>query len=125
MYVVSTLIFLMLDGVFLTLASPLFKAQIADVQASPLRVNVWGVILCYLFLIFGLQYFIISKRRPVLDAFLFGLVVYGVYETTTFALLKNWRIETVLMDTLWGGVLFALTTFLTYKASAFSQKLMK
>lgn len=125
MYVVSTLIFLMLDGVFLTLASPMFKAQIADVQSSPLRVNMWGGILCYLFLIFGLQYFIISKRRPVLDAFLFGLVVYGVYETTTFALLKNWRIETVLMDTLWGGVLFALTTFLTYKASAFSQKLMK
>ena len=125
MYVVSTLIFLMLDGVFLTVASPMFKAQIADVQSSPLRVNMWGVILCYLFLIFGLQYFIISKRRPVLDAFLFGLVVYGVYETTTFALLKNWRIQTMLLDTLWGGVLFALTTFLTYKASALSQKLMK
>ena len=125
MYVVSTLIFLMLDGVFLTVASPMFKAQIADVQSSPLRVNMWGVILCYLFLIFGLQYFIISKRRPVLDAFLFGLVVYGVYETTTFALLKNWRIQTMLLDTLWGGVLFALTTFFTYKASALSQKLMK
>lgn len=115
-FVVSTLVFLMLDGFFLTfVASPIFRVQIADVQSSPMKVNLVGVILCYGFLIFGLHYFIISKRRPVLDAFLFGLVVYGVYETTTLAVLKNWRIETVLMDTLWGGVLFALTAFLTYK----------
>lgn len=115
-FVVSTLVFLMLDGFFLTfVASPIFRVQIADVQSSPMKVNLVGVLLCYGFLIFGLHYFIISKRRPVLDAFLFGLVVYGVYETTTLAVLKNWRIETVLMDTLWGGVLFALTAFLTYK----------
>ena len=113
--ILSAVILLILDGLFLTfIAGPIFKIQIADIQSSPLKLNATGAILSYVFLIFGLNYFIISKRRPVLDAFLFGLTVYGVYETTTLALLKNWRIQTVLIDTLWGGILFALTTFLIY-----------
>jgi uncharacterized membrane protein len=44
-----------------------------------------------------------------------GMVIYGVYETTTYAILQKWRLETVVKDTLWGGILFYLTTFLTYK----------
>ena len=43
-----------------------------------------------------------------------GAVIYGVYEGTSYALLKNWKISTVIVDTLWGGVLFGLTTFVTY-----------
>jgi uncharacterized membrane protein len=50
----------------------------------------------------------------VLDAFLLGIVIYGVYETTSYALLKKWKLSIVLMDTLWGGVLFGLTTALVY-----------
>lgn len=126
--IVSAVVLLILDGLNLTfVAGPIFKKQISDVQHSPLKVNTLGAIMSYVFLIFGLHYFIINKRRPVCDAFLFGLTVYGVYETTTLALLKNWRFETFLIDTLWGGVLFALTTFLTYKIiqSSFSKKLMK
>ena len=31
---------------------------------------------------------------------------------TNYALLDKWNIKTGVIDTLWGGVLFALTTFL-------------
>jgi uncharacterized membrane protein len=44
-----------------------------------------------------------------------GFVIYGVYETTTYALLKKWKLQTVMIDTLWGGILFGLTTMITYK----------
>ncbi len=40
------------------------------------------------------------------------MVIYGVYETTNYALLKNWSILTVFIDTLWGGLLFAFTTYI-------------
>jgi uncharacterized membrane protein len=69
-----------------------------------------------LFLIFGLYFFILREKKTPLEAFIFGIVVYGVYETTTYALLKNWKITTVITDTLWGGVLFYLTTFFTYQS---------
>ena len=115
-FILSAVILFILDGLFLTfIAGPIFKLQIANVQSSPLKLNITGTILSYVFLIFGLNYFIISKRRSVTDAFLLGITVYGVYETTTLALLKKWHIQTVLIDTFWGGILFALTTLLTYK----------
>jgi uncharacterized membrane protein len=46
------------------------------------------------------------------EAFLLGIVIYGVYETTNYALFKNWSILTVFMDTLWGGILFASTCYI-------------
>ena len=51
-----------------------------------------------------------------MDAFLLGIVIYGVYESTNYAILKNWNIKAVALDTLWGGILFALTTKVTYLA---------
>ena len=65
------------------------------------------------FLILGLNYFIIKPRRSVQDAFLLGLVIYGVYETTNWALFSNWSVISVIIDTLWGGILFAITTYVT------------
>ena len=112
--VLSAVILLALDGIFIYATSPIFKRQIMDVQGSPLKINMQGGALCYLFLIGGLYYFILKQHRSVKDAFLLGLVIYGVFETTSFALLKNWKFTTVLLDTLWGGMLFALTTYLTY-----------
>ena len=37
-----------------------------------------------------------------------------VYETTNKAILKDWSWKTVMIDGIWGGILFALTTYLTY-----------
>jgi uncharacterized membrane protein len=85
-----------------------------DVQLSSLKINIIGGILAYIFLLLGLNYFIIREHRSILDAFILGLIIYGVYEATTYTIFKKWRIQTVLMDTLWGGILFATTTYLTY-----------
>jgi len=109
------IILFLLDAVFITLTMDMFQLQIAEVQRVVMEVNYLGVALCYAFLIFALYYFIIKDRRPVLDAMILGFVIYGVYETTTYALLKKWKLRTVIIDTLWGGILFGLTTMATYK----------
>lgn len=112
--IVSSLILIVLDALFIYLMSSTFSSQILDVQRAPLHINIYGAVLCYILIIFGLNYFIIQKRKSVLDAFLLGVFVYGVYETTSLSLLRKWRPTTVLIDTLWGGILFALTTYFTY-----------
>ena len=106
---------MLVDFVYLNFLGGYFKNQIQKVQGTPLKVNYLGMALCYIFLIIGLYYFIIKPHRSVQDAFLFGLVIYGVYETTSYALLSKWSIFTVFIDTLWGGILFALTTFIINK----------
>ena len=34
-----------------------------------------------------------------------GLLAYGTYEFTNYATLKDWTMQQVVMDTLWGGAL--------------------
>ena len=108
----SAIIFVSIDYIYLNLIKDYFARQVQAVQGSPLKLNYLGALLCYIFLIIGLNYFIIKPKRSVQDAFLFGLIIYAVFETTNLALFKNWSIFTVLIDSLWGGVLFALTTYL-------------
>jgi|688.fasta_scaffold66747_3 uncharacterized membrane protein len=109
------LIMLVLDGIFLGMNRDMFALQVAEVQRVVLEIRYLGAVLCYALLIFALYYFIIKDRRPVIDAMLLGFVIYGVYETTTYALLKKWKLQTMMIDTLWGGILFGLTTMITYK----------
>ena len=107
----SAIILISIDFVYLNVIKNYFLNQIKLVQGSEPKINYLGVALCYIFLIAGINYFIIKPHRSVNDAFLLGIVIYGVYETTNYALLKNWSILTVIIDTLWGGLLFASTTY--------------
>lgn len=116
--IVPATILLVLDFIFLGANQKMFENQIISVQRTALQMKPLGAIACYIFLILGLYYFIIRRRRSIGEAFLLGLIIYGVYETTTYSLLKNWNIHTVMVDTLWGGVLFGFTTFLTYHIMA-------
>ena len=109
---VSAIVFITTDFVYLNVIKDYFLNQIKLVQGSEPKVNYLGVALCYIFLIAGINYFIIKPRKSVNDAFLLGIVIYGVYETTNYALLKNWSIITVIIDTIWGGLLFAFTTYI-------------
>jgi uncharacterized membrane protein len=112
--VLPGIILLMLDFIYISSTKSMFENQIIEIQRVALNVKTSGAIACYVFLIFGLYYFILRTRRSILDAFLLGIVIYGVYETTSYALLKKWKPSIVLMDTLWGGVLFGLTTAVSY-----------
>lgn len=113
--IVSGIILLVLDGIFLYANARMFQLQVAEVQRVSLQMKPTGALLCYALLILGLYYFIIRQHKPVKDAVLLGLLVYGVFETTNYALLKNWHMKTMVIDTLWGGILLGLTTFLTYE----------
>ena len=110
---ISAILFIAIDTIYLNLMKNYFSKQIQSVQGSPIKMRVLGAAICYLFLIIGLNYFIIKPNRSVSDAFLLGIVIYGVYETTNYALLSKWSMLTVILDTLWGGILFAVTTYLT------------
>ena len=113
--IISTVTLLILDGIYLYSNLRTFENQVINVQRVVLQARPVGAILCYLALIFGLNYFIISKNRPIFEAFLLGLVIYTVYETTNYTIFKQWKPFMVVMDSLWGGILFALTTFITYQ----------
>ena len=108
----SAIIFVAIDFMYINLIKNYFKNQIEVVQKTPMKVNLFAAMLSYIFLIFALNYFIIQPKKSVSDAFLLGILIYGVYETTNYALFTKWSFLTVVIDTLWGGILFAVTTFI-------------
>lgn len=109
---ISAIVFVVTDFIYLNLIKNYFSKQIKMVQGTEPKINFLGATLCYIFLIIGINYFIIKPRKSVNDAFLLGILIYGVYETTNYALFNNWSILTVIIDTLWGGILFAFTTYI-------------
>ena len=113
--ILPAILLVLIDYIYLNAISSFFNKQIFNIQKSPIQLRFSGAIICYILLVFGLYYFIISQNKKVFDAFILGLVIYGVYESTNYALLKNWKFSTLVIDTLWGGILFALTTYFTYK----------
>ena len=69
------LLFLVIDVVFIKLyMAKHFGKLIKRVQGSKMEMNMLGV-LRYALLIFGLYYFVIRDRRPLIDSFLFGFVL--------------------------------------------------
>jgi len=110
-----SIIVLSLDSIFLYLIKDLFNTQIYDVQGSAIKINYIGFVLSYVCIIGLLYKFIIKEKKNFKDAFILGLLSYGMYEYTTLALLKNWRIKTTIIDSIWGGILFALSAYLYNK----------
>ena len=108
-------ILLLLDAAYITLTKSLWNIQIASIQRVSMQIRILGAIVCYTLLILGLYYFILKTRRSPLDAFLLGLLVYGVFDSTNYAMFKKWDWKIAMMDTLWGGTVFAMTTYLVYQ----------
>lgn len=105
-------IFVIVDFVFLYLMSSNFQTMIKKIQGSRLTLKLIPTAACYIILISSLYYFIIYKKGTLLDAFLLGFFIYGVYETTNMAILKDWDIYVGLIDLTWGGFLFLITIYL-------------
>lgn len=114
-YLISAIIFVILDGTYLNLVKGYFNKQVKSIQGSDIQINIVATGLVYVVLIYGLNYFIIRRNKSVQEAAALGFFTYAVYELTNYALFKNWSIFTVIIDTLWGTVLFGLTTAIVYK----------
>lgn len=107
-----SIIFLLVDSAFLFLMKDNFNRIVKKIQGTDLKLNIIYTILCYIFLISTIYYFLINKKSTILDAFLLGLFTYGIFETTNMAIFKNWDPKIGFIDILWGGILFSSTFYI-------------
>lgn len=101
-----------------TVAHPAYVSALADQlrsfeHAEPM---VWlSVIMVYVLMVSSLIVFILPRLKDLsligtaLYAGFLGLVIYGVFAMTNFAILKHWTVPLMLLDTCWGAILFGLT----------------
>lgn len=87
----------------------------------------WGaVFVFYALYILGLVFFAImpafkqnSWNIALLNGSLFGLVCYATYDLTNLATLKGWPLKIVIYDLIWGSIISAFVSLLTFWIGTF------
>ena len=105
-FFISTIV-LLLDWIYLSSFSNYFSKVFKEIQGSKLELKIPSAALCYVFIVFSIYYFGFVLNIGLLNMFILGFIIYGIYELTNHATIKNWPLFMVIVDTLWGGILYA------------------
>jgi len=105
-------IFMGLDIMYISLTYGLLFERILQKinNTNNVKIKYWVAILFYLITSIGFYFFLEKERKPLYYSFLFGLFIYSFYEITNYTIIDSWSLKTVVVDSLWGGVLFLLVS---------------
>lgn len=114
--ITAGIVFIALDGLWLgVIARSFYKEQLGSLLTTQPD---WIMAACtYAFMLAGFLWFVfpqVQMSRSVLQAMQygarFGVVVFGVYECTNAAIITGWPFYMVIIDTVWGGILYAMAS---------------
>lgn len=114
--IIAGIVWMVLDALWLgVIARPIYKQEIgALMRANP---NWIAAGIVYVLMIAGFLWFVfpqVQMTRSLLQAMQigarFGVVLFGVYNFTNYAVLSQWSLIISFMDTIWGGVTYAIVS---------------
>ena len=115
LYAFTTVIFLVLDALMLRFhMAPLFQRYIGAQMLEDIRIV--PALAFYAAYVAGLLYLVsvpaLKSGAPgLVPAVILGLMAYGTYEFTSYAIMKDWSLRMVITDVTWGGVLTGLSAW--------------
>jgi uncharacterized membrane protein len=113
---------LILDLIWLTFNKSRYARMVQLVQNKTMRIKLMGGVMAYTLMVLALVYFIVPLAKQNKDttanlvkvlkygAF-FGLIVYGIYNATNYAIFDNYDIPTAVLDTCWGTFVYFVATY--------------
>ena len=120
-FIITLVVFGILDALWLgVLSGNLYKNTIRNIQNSPLSLRLFPAAVAYILMALSVTLFIEkkvvkSKKDALFWGSVLGLIIYGIFNGTNNAILKEWNLTTSLYDTLWGTFLFTLTTYTVFQ----------
>ncbi|CUH85917.1 DUF2177 family protein [Thalassovita mediterranea] len=117
LYLTTAAIFLIVDMIGLRLLiKPVFEQHVGHLFAEEFRMGAAG--LFYLGYVAGILWFVSlpalrddDAMQALVGGVVLGLMAYGTYEFTNYATLRDWTMQQVVLDTLWGGALTGLSAW--------------
>jgi uncharacterized membrane protein len=120
LFLIALPVFFAIDMVWLVLVAKNFYQKQIGFLMKP-EINWFAAIIFYLLFIAGLVTFVISPAiekhslvHAILFGALFGLITYATYDLTNLATLKDWPLLVTIVDLIWGTVLAASISVITY-----------
>lgn len=103
--------YLLLDLVWITSNYKMYNNAVVKIQRTNIKSRVVPAILAYVLLLLNIYYILIpytkrlrSRITRIAIFALSGLVIYGVYNATTYAIIINYPLHVAVIDSLWGMV---------------------
>ncbi len=120
LFLIALPVFFAIDMLWLAVVAKNFYQKQIGFLMRP-DINWLAAIIFYLLFIIGLLIFVItpamvkqSWAHALLYGALFGLVTYATYDLTNLATVKDWPLLVTLVDLVWGSVLAASVSVITY-----------
>lgn len=119
-YIITTVIFLALDFVWLTrIAQPFYFSRLGHLLRERPRIGVAAAF--YAVYVLGIMIFALSpalrtgsSEQALLYGALFGFFAYATYNITNLATLKDWPQSVTFVDIAWGTTLTGLSAFIGF-----------
>lgn len=114
-----------LPMVMLVFKPNLWNKTLQNIQGKSNNKNnihiIIGFILCYILIPLGIFLFVLPKidkkqwiKSCILWGFLYGIIVYGIFDFTNLVLFEDYTLKLSIIDTIWGGILTAISLLITY-----------
>jgi uncharacterized membrane protein len=120
LFLIALPVFFAIDIVWLVFVAKNFYKKHLGFLMKP-DIGWVAAITFYLLFIAGLVLFVIApalEKQSIVHALLygalFGLVTYATYDLTNLATIKDWPILVTIVDLIWGTVLAASVSAITY-----------
>jgi uncharacterized membrane protein len=105
------IMFILVDFLYIYSFGNYFNSMIRDIQGSSIEMNTQFFVGCfavYNVLALAMYYFIILPNKGIGYAFFLGLIIYGSFDFTNYAMFKKYKWQIAVTDMLWGGILFSI-----------------
>lgn len=102
----AILLLALVDLPWLLLIGETAQKLVLRIQGSDLTLRYAPALIVYV----ALAYLVLQVETPM-EAFKMGVATYAVYDFTNLAMFKNYTLSFALMDSLWGGILFATVRY--------------
>ncbi len=125
-FLVAFVLFVILDLIWLGFVMKDFNmrqlADIGRIENGAFQVNYTAALIVYVLMALAIPFYVLpqltavdSHMKVFLTGALLGLIVYGVFDMTNLAILKNYPIPFIAPDMAWGALVYGLVTVITAK----------
>jgi uncharacterized membrane protein len=118
---ITLVLFVVFDFIWLGLIVKNFNmrqlAEVGRIEDGVFKLNYMAALVTYFLMALAVQFYVLPQvegQESLLKVFcmgaLLGLIIYGVFDMTNLAILKNYPVAFVAPDIAWGGFVFGLVT---------------
>ena len=124
-YLLTIIIFIVIDAPYLYINADLYKNRTNTISGKTYTKRYYSAIIVYLALALGILVLALPRIRTnkdtpinhrILDSIIyggtFGLASYATFDFTMHFMFDGWDLGVSIMDSIWGGVLCSIVSFI-------------